>query len=143
MKTILLTGIFILFGIFAYSQSAVGVWRTIDDETGKAKSHVEIYENDQGKLEGKVIKILTPGKEDEKCTECSGQKKDQPINGMIVLWNLEKNGKSAWKNGKILDPNNGKEYKSKMTLKDENTLEVRGYIGFSLIGRTQTWHRVK
>lgn len=143
MKNGIILGIFMLFGVFAYAQSAVGIWKTIDDETNQPKSHVEIYKNDQGELEGKVVKILTEGKEDAKCTQCSGDLKDQPIQGLQIIRGLKADGKDAWKGGYILDPNNGKEYKCKMTLKDENTLDVRGFIGFSLLGRTQTWHRVQ
>lgn len=143
MKKTILTALFFLFGLFIYAQSPIGVWKTIDDETKEEKSYVEIYEADNGNLEGKVVKILTPGREDAKCFACSGKNKDQPINGMKILWGLKKSDAENWKNGHILDPNNGKEYKSKIYLKDENTLEVRGYIGFSLIGRTQTWYRVE
>lgn len=141
MKKLLFFPLFFLLGFVGFSQSPVGVWKTIDDETGEAKSHVEIYENSKGRLEGKVIKILTPGREDAVCDQCDGDLKNQPINGMQILRGLEKKG-SEWKNGYILDPNNGKEYKAKISLKDANTLDVRGYIGISLIGRTQTWHRV-
>lgn len=142
MKKLLTTTLFFLFGLFIYAQSPIGTWKTIDDNTGDEKSYVEIYEADNGKLEGKVVKILTPGREDRKCTECRGDKKDQPIVGLVIIRDMEKNG-SEWKNGYVLDPENGKEYKCKMSLQDENTLDVRGYIGFSLMGRTQTWQRIE
>lgn len=142
MKNTIFTGLLLFLGFVCLAQSPIGTWKTIDDETGEAKSHVEIYETSSGKLEGKVIKILTPGKEAAKCENCSGDLKNRPIKGMVILRDLEKKG-NEWKNGYILDPNNGKEYKSKMSLKDDNTLEVRGYIGISLIGRTQTWERIK
>lgn len=142
MKKILFAGIMICFGALLFGQSPVGTWKTIDDETGDAKSYVEITQASNGTLQGKVVKILTPGKENKKCTDCKGAKKDKPILGMEILWGLEKDG-DGWSGGKILDPNKGKEYKCKMSLKDNNTLDVRGYIGFSLIGRTQTWYRVE
>lgn len=142
MKTLITSAVFLLFSLFIYAQSPIGIWKTIDDETGKEKSYVEIYKTDNDKLEGKVVKILTPGREDRKCTACKGDKKDKPINGLVIIRDIEKDGDS-WKNGYILDPENGKEYKCKMTLQDKNTLDVRGFIGFSLIGRTQTWHRVE
>ncbi len=125
-----------------YAQSPIGTWKTIDDETGKEKSYVQIYETKSGKLQGKVVKILTPGKENAKCTDCKGDNKDKPINGMVILWGLEKDG-SSWSGGHILDPNKGKQYKCKINLKDANTLEVRGFLGVSLLGRTQTWYRVE
>lgn len=142
MKKNILTLLLFITGIFLYAQSPVGFWKTIDDETGKEKSIVEIYEVDKGKLEGKVVKILTPGKEDATCINCKGDKKDKPITGMIILWDLEGSGDN-WKGGKILDPNNGKTYKCKLSLKDENTLDVRGFLGISLLGRTQTWYRTE
>ena len=142
MKKLILAGFIFLFGVIAYAQSAVGTWKTIDDKTGKEKSYVQIYETKSGKLQGKVVKILTPGREDAKCTDCSGDNKDKPINGMVIMWGLEKDG-SNWSGGHILDPNNGKQYKCKISLKDANTLDVRGYLGVSLLGRTQTWYRVE
>lgn len=142
MKKLISTSLLLFLGLFIYAQSPIGVWKTIDDETGKEKSYVEIYKNESGNLEGKVVKILTPGHQDRKCKECKGSKKNKPIVGLVIIRDMDKEG-DTWKNGHILDPENGKEYKCKMTLKDEDTLDVRGYIGFSLIGRTQTWYRVK
>lgn len=142
MKKLLLTSFVLLFGVIAYAQSAVGTWKTVDDKTGKEKSHVKIYETKNGTLQGEVVKILTPGKENAKCTDCKGDKKDKPINGLTMLWGMKKDG-DGWTGGTILDPNSGKEYKCKMKLVDKNTLEVRGFIGVSLLGRTQTWTRVQ
>ncbi|MFV0304087.1 MAG: DUF2147 domain-containing protein [Moheibacter sp.] len=142
MKKLLITCFIFTIGILAYSQSPVGTWKTIDDKTGKEKSHVRIYETKSGKLQGEVVKILTAGKENITCTECKGDKKDKPIKGMVILWGLEKDG-DAWDDGRIMDPNSGKEYKCSMKLKNKNTLEVRGYLGVSLLGRTQTWVRVE
>ena len=124
-----------------FGQSPIGTWKTIDDETKQAKSYVEIFEKD-GKLYGKVTKILTKGKEDAKCTDCSGALKNKPILGMQILSGLKKDGKE-WNGGKIIDPNSGKEYKAKMSLNGNDKLDVRGFIGISLVGRTQTWQRVK
>jgi len=143
MKKIIFTSIFLLFNLILFAQTPLGTWKTIDDETKEEKSYVKIYESENGELEGKVVKILTPGKEDLTCEKCSGKNKNQPIKGMVILRGLKKSDAENWKGGHILDPNNGKEYKSKIKLKDENTLEVRGYIGLSVIGRTQTWYRVE
>lgn len=142
MKKSLLTCLILLIGIFAYSQSPVGTWKTIDDKTGKEKSYVRIYETKTGKLQGEVVKILTPGKEDAKCTECDGDNKNKPIKGLVILWGLEKDGKE-WSGGHILDPNSGKQYKASMKMSGSDKLEVRGYLGVSLLGRTQTWERVE
>ena len=122
----------------ALAQSPVGVWKTVDDETGKAQSHIELYEKD-GKLYGKIVDLLADPK-DSRCDKCKGKKKDQPIIGMEILWDLKKDGK-AWEDGTILDPANGKTYTAKVWLDSKDKLKVRGYIGF--VYRTQTWHRVK
>ena len=130
-----------LIGSLVFGQSPVGTWKTIDDETGKEKSYVEIYEKD-GKLYGKVSKILTKGKEDSKCEKCSGALKNKPIQNMVILYDLKKSG-NEWTGGKILDPNSGKEYKATVKLNGKDKLDVRGYVGISLVGRTQTWIKVK
>ncbi|MFV0190099.1 MULTISPECIES: DUF2147 domain-containing protein [unclassified Empedobacter] len=141
MKKSILFGLFFMLTSLMYAQSPIGTWKTIDDETKQAKSYVEIFEKD-GKLYGKVTKILTKGKEDVKCTDCSGALKNKPILGMQILSGLKKDGKE-WNGGKIIDPNSGKEYKAKMSLNGNDKLDVRGFIGISLVGRTQTWQRVK
>lgn len=141
MKKSILFGLFFMLTSLMYAQSPIGIWKTIDDETKQAKSYVEIFEKD-GKLYGKVTKILTKGKEDAKCTDCSGELKNKPILGMQILSGLKKDGKE-WNGGKIIDPNSGKEYKAKMSLNGNDKLDVRGFIGISLVGRTQTWQRVK
>ncbi len=125
----------------AFSQDVVGKWKTIDDDTGKAKSIVEIFE-DNGKIFGKISQILTPGEENKKCTECKGDLKDKPITGMLILKDLKKDVKE-WNGGTILDPNNGKVYKCYIVLENDNKLKVRGFIGFSIIGRTQYWYRME
>jgi uncharacterized protein (DUF2147 family) len=130
---------FCCLGLLASAQSITGTWKTIDDETGEAKSHVEIFAAD-GKYYGKVAKMLKSSP-DRKCDKCPGERKDQPILGMIVVVNmLEKKG--LWESGDILDPEKGKWYKCKMWLKDgdPNTLVVRGYLG--PFYRTQYWYRL-
>lgn len=121
------------------AQSPIGVWETIDDNTGKAKSYVEIYE-DNGKLYGKIKKIIDPAKQDRVCEKCTGDQKDQPVLGMQILTDMKKSGKT-WSGGKILDPESGSLYTCKIWLDGENTLKVRGYIAF--LYRTQTWNRIK
>jgi len=120
--------------------SAVGDWLTIDDKTGKPKSVVRISQI-QNELRGNVIKILDPAKQNDVCKKCKGANKDKPVMGMTFMWGLKKTGNS-WAGGAILDPENGKVYKAKMALLENGKkLNVRGFIGFSLIGRTQTWIR--
>ncbi len=142
MKKILLTSSLILLSVMAtFAQDVTGKWKTIDDETGKAKSVVEIYKQN-GKIYGKVVEIVDPAKRDATCKECPGSDKGKPIMGLIILKDLKKDGKE-YNGGTIMDPNNGKVYKSYIELDGANTLKVRGYIGFSLLGRTQTWTRVE
>lgn len=126
----------------AFSQmSPIGVWQAIDDNDGQATSHIEIFELD-GNLHGKIIKLLEK-EEGLLCEKCKGDKKNQPVVGMEILWQMKKDKENEWKGGKILDPENGKEYKCKIKLAEPDVLEVRGFIGFSLLGRTQKWLRYK
>jgi uncharacterized protein (DUF2147 family) len=128
---------------FASAQATpVGLWKTIDDETGKPKSLVRITEQN-GVYQGKVEKLFREPDQDQnpKCDKCEGVNKDQPILGMTILFNIKKEG-DEYSGGQILDPAKGKLYKSKMSLIENNKkLNVRGFIGFSLLGRTQTWIR--
>jgi len=140
MKKLILTIAF-LIPIFAFSQDIVGKWKTIDDGTGKAKSIVEIFKATDCKIYGKVYKILTVGEENKKCTVCTGAKKDKPIIGMLIVEKMSKDG-AEWNGGTIFDPNKNKTYKCYMALETSDKLKVRGFIGFSLIGRTQYWYRV-
>lgn len=121
------------------AQSAVGTWKTIDDEDGKVKSHITIQEVN-GKLVGTIAELIDP--ERTTCSACKGDKKDKPLIGMEILWDLNKTGDGQWAEGQIMDPKNGKTYKCKMELNGDNELQVRGFIGFSLLGRTQTWYRI-
>lgn len=125
----------------AGAQDIFGKWRTIDDETGEAKSIVHIYEKD-GKAYGKVIGIIDPEKQDAICSKCKEDdpRKGQRILGMEIIKGMEKSD-GQWDEGSILDPNNGKVYSCKIWVEDGH-LQVRGYIGFSLIGRTQVWEPV-
>lgn len=120
------------------AQSPVGVWKTIDDDTGEAKSHVQIYEQN-GQLFGKVVRLLKSAP-DRKCDKCPGERKNQPVLQMVVLENMRPKG-GYWQSGRILDPEKGKWYTCNLWLKDgdPNVLVVRGYIGPFF--RTQYWYR--
>ena len=129
-------------GAMAQDASPVGVWKTIDDETGKPKSLVRITESN-GELRGKIEKLFREAGEEQnpKCEKCEGSLKDQPVIGMTIITGMKKDG-SEYNGGHILDPNNGKVYKSKMSLiEGGKKLDVRGYIGVPMLGRTQTWVR--
>jgi len=136
---ILQTSLIILLNLFFQPDSIEGIWVTKDDETGKQKSEVLIYKKNE-KLYGKITKLLLPEDEGKKCINCKGKKKDQSIAGMIIIEDLQLND-HIWENGTILDPKSGKVYDCYIGFEDRNTLKVRGYIGFSLIGRTQIWKR--
>ncbi|SEK94632.1 Uncharacterized conserved protein, DUF2147 family [Roseateles sp. YR242] len=127
----------------AQASSPVGVWKTIDDETKQERSTVRISEVG-GVLVGKIEKITDPDKQTAKCEECSDDRKGQPILGMTIIRNVKKsNGDTAlWDGGDILDPSNGKVYKVRLRpVEGGKKLEVRGFIGMPLLGRTQTWVR--
>ncbi len=121
------------------AQDIVGKWKTIDDETGKPKSVVEIYKISDGRYFGKIVKLFREPGEDQnpKCTECKDGRKDKPIIGMIIITGMEKDGKE-YNDGEILDPKNGSVYDCKMWI-DKGNLNVRGYMGLSLLGRSQVW----
>ena len=126
---------------FAADASPAGVWKTIDDKTGQPKSIVEITEQN-GELTGKVKEVLQSEQgPNPVCKDCEGERKNQPVVGMTIIWGMKKDGEE-WSGGKILDPKNGKTYGCKMHLEDGGKkLEVRGFVGFSLLGRSQTWER--
>ena len=131
---------FLLFSSFTFSQSILGKWKSIDEETNKDESIIEIYQ-ENGKLYGKIIQLLDPQKKDAICENCKGSNKNKSIKGLVIINGLKKDG-NEWSGGKVLDPKNGKEYKCYITLKDNNTMKLRGYIGFSVFGRTAYWYRV-
>lgn len=119
------------------SEPPVGKWKTVDEKTGKAISEVELYQQD-GKLFGKVVGLAEPNTESGKpktCTKCSGADKDQPIVGLVILKGLSPSG-DRYKDGTILDPEDGKVYKAEVWV-DDGKLKVRGYLG--MFYRTQTW----
>jgi len=131
----------------AANDSPAGTWKTIDDATHQPKSIVEITEHD-GKFEAKIVELLNRSPEDIErdgdpalCTKCEGDKHNQPVVGMTIMWDVSRNG-DVWDGGRIMDPKNGKTYKVKLSLNEDGSqLDVHGYIGFSLLGRSQTWER--
>ena len=129
----------------AWGQSTpAGVWKTIDDATAKEKSLVRIVEAG-GVYTGKVEKILDPDSpKDATCKECKDDRKDKPVVGMTIIRNVKaSDDKAVFEGGDILDPNNGKVYSVRLKPIDNGSrLDVRGYIGTPLLGRTQTWIRV-
>lgn len=122
------------------STSPVGMWQTFDDKTGKARALVRIYDVG-GKLFGRIEQTFTPGGEHRVCVPCRDERKNQPVVGLVIIRNLERND-DEYTGGDILDPESGSVYRCKMHLEQGGSrLVLRGYIGFSLLGRTQTWQR--
>lgn len=151
MRLILWIGI-LLFGCFmtvvyadaGLANSPVGYWKTIDDVTGQPKSIVHIWKNADQMLFGQVIKIFPrPGEDPNKlCTACVGERRNQPIVGMVILSGLRAN-QNQWSNGQILDPENGKTYNCTVRVADNGQrLNVHGFIGIPILGRSQSWQRV-
>jgi uncharacterized protein (DUF2147 family) len=129
------------FSMSAMAADAAGRWKTIDDKTGKVKSIVEISKAANGTYSGKVVEVLYSERgPNPVCDKCSGSNKNKPVKGMTILWNLKADGANEWSGGTILDPANGKTYKSKAELQaGGNKLDVSGCIAF--ICRAQTWVR--
>lgn len=132
----------LLFASLSFAaDSPVGLWKTIDDKTNKPRSLVRIVE-ENGEYKGIVEKGLREDDNPERvCEKCDAPRKNQKIQGMTFMWGLKKDG-NEFKGGEILDPENGKIYRCKMKLVEGGKkLDVRGFIGIALIGRTQTWWR--
>jgi uncharacterized protein (DUF2147 family) len=113
----------------------------MDPDTGLKESVIQVYQKED-KIYGKIIEILKEEDKDKTCIECTGKDKNQPIEGLVIMRGLSKDG-DEWNGGQILDPKNGKLYKCYVTLDGNNKLKLRGYIGISLIGRTEYWYRMQ
>jgi len=124
--------------------SPIGLWKTIDDDTHQEKSLVRIKE-ESGALVGRIEKLLDPSDPpDARCDKCSDERKNQPVVGLTILRGVKRNADQPerWDGGDILDPDNGKVYRVRLEPQDQGRkLEVRGYIGTPLLGRSQIWVR--
>lgn len=142
MRKMLFVWLSMLIGLQALAQNnqnIVGKWTTVDDETGEAKSIVEVFQKADGKYYGKISKLLIRP-DNDKCVQCKDDRKNQPLLGLEIIRGITRKG-SEFSGGTITDPKNGKTYKCIITRKGDELL-VRGYVGFSFIGRTQTWKLV-
>lgn len=135
-------GLLLAVSAMAATGSPVGTWTQVDDATHKPKSIVQITQQPDGTLQAVVKQVLYSRQGTHPvCDKCSGTRHNQPVDGMVVMWGVKKDG-DVWDGGRILDPANGKVYKVKLTLADGGAkLDVRGYIGMPMLGRTQTWLR--
>ena len=122
------------------TDSPVGLWKTIDDKTGRARSLVRIYE-ESGRVFGRIERGVDPRESERRCNLCTDERRDQPLRNMVILRNL-KPADGEYVDGDILDPDNGKVYRCKVWLEDGGKkLVVRGFLGAPLFGRSQTWER--
>ncbi|ADQ81735.1 DUF2147 domain-containing protein [Riemerella anatipestifer] len=138
MKKLIFATMALMFSAMSHAQIE-GKWKTIDDETGQAKSIVEIFKKSDGKYYGKVVQLLIKPA-DPNCSLCKDDRKGKPILGMEVIRGIKKDG-NTFDGGTITNPKNGKVYKCSIE-REGNKLNVRGYIGISIAGRTQVWHKV-
>jgi len=141
-----LLAVLLAAGVGIAHASPVGLWKTIDDASDQETAVVRIEERD-GRLVGEIVEVLdTEARPDAVCGRCTDDRKDAPIVGLAIIRDVEPNGsaKGPWDGGEILDPNNGKTYRLRLALGDDGrTLQVRGYVGRPMFGRTQVWHRVE
>ena len=133
--------------VAAGEATAVGYWKTIDNDTGKTLSYVRLWE-DKGKLIGKVVKQFPQPngeKAQEICTECPGAQKGKPVLGMIFLWGFvrDKEAPRKWIDGKVLNPGDGRTYNAEVTVSEDGmTLSLYGYIRLLVkVGGTSVWKR--
>jgi uncharacterized protein (DUF2147 family) len=127
----------------AQEPSAVGLWEQVDERSGRAESWFKITERN-GIYEGAIVKIFPKPGDDENwvCDKCEGAEKGAPVLGLKLIKGMRRNG-MGYENGTIMDPRDGSVYRALMTLSpDGQHLEVRGYLGISLFGRSQTWNRL-
>ena len=124
-----------------WGQSILGKWKTVDDLSGKEKGIVEIFEY-KNKIYGRIVEIFEADKKHLKCEKCEGEDKNKPILGLAIIKGMKKKD-DVYEGGKIVDPKNGKSYNCRITPEGKDKLIVRGYIGITLFGRSQTWIRHK
>lgn len=121
------------------AKAPLGIWTTIDEKTGKKRSEIRLS-MEHNELSGKIIRVYPEAGDTGICKACPGKFKNQPIQGLNFLWGLKEDKHGSWHDGEILDPKSGKIYRAKMTQRGDK-LYVRGYVGLSLLGRTQIWVR--
>ncbi|WP_452223443.1 DUF2147 domain-containing protein [Lacinutrix chionoecetis] len=136
-----LLALVLLASFLGNAQDVFGEWTTVDDNTKEKKSVVEIFKRD-GKVYGKIVEIFDDSKRDLPCIYCDGADYNKPILGLEIIKNLQKDGE-YYKKGTVVNPENGKVYKLRLALDEDNPdlLQVRGYVGFFY--QTQYWERVK
>jgi len=146
MRKLLYFVIFLPYFAFAAALSPVGYWQQINEANNQPQSIIEIWQEENGSLSGKILGLYpVKGRELQKyCTKCSDARRDQPIIGMTILQNMRvSTDPLTWVGGEILDPKAGSLYRCRLNLaKNDQILNVRGYLGVPLLGRSQAWHRL-
>lgn len=134
------------FAVRSFAQAPdatpAGLWQTFDDDTHAPKALVEISEH-AGNLSGRIVKLFTAAGDDPdpRCMDCSGERRGRRVTGMTILWDFHRHG-DRWNGGEVLDPEDGSVYHATLRLRDGGEhLEVRGYLGIPLLGRSQVWKR--
>lgn len=135
----LIIALTLVFASNIYAQDVFGVWATLDKNTGKPTSNIKIFKATNGKVYGKIVKIMDPKAQNDVCTKCKGDKKDQPILNLVIITDLTKDG-NEYKNGKITDTRDGKVYDCAIWV-ENGDLKLRGYWG--IFYQTETWVRVE
>lgn len=139
MKKAIFTCVVLAMTISLNAQTIFGKWENRDADTGEIDSIIEVYKKG-GKAYAKIVQVTDPTKQDAVCDKCTGKNKNVKIVGMDILTGLSKDG-DEWSGGTIVDARDGKEYKCFIKLVNKNKLKIRGYIGFSLFGKTVHWYR--
>jgi uncharacterized protein (DUF2147 family) len=127
----------------AAEPTAIGLWEQVDESSGKAESWFKISERN-GVYEGAIVKIFFKPGEDENwvCSKCEGAERNAPVLGLRLIKGMQRSG-ASYENGTIMDPRDGSVYRALMKISpDGQKLEVRGYLGISLFGRSQIWNRL-
>jgi uncharacterized protein (DUF2147 family) len=150
---VLLIAVLVLFNATAWAApapaagepSAIGLWEQVDEKSGQAESWFRIVEKD-GVYTGTIVKMFAkpgdPPPESFRCTKCEGAEKDAPVLGLALIKAMKRNGLS-YEGGTIMDPRDGTVYRALMNLSpDGKKLEVRGFLGYAVFGRSQTWNRL-
>ena len=141
MKQLLFILVFFVTTTSISSQTIFGTWNSKNEKTGEIDSVIEVYQENE-KAYAKVIEIKDPKRQNLLCIACEGENEGKKILGLNILTGLEKD-EDEWSGGNILDPRNGKIYKCYIKLVKHNKLKLRGYIGFSLFGKTAYWERAE
>jgi uncharacterized protein (DUF2147 family) len=148
LQKLMIAGVIGLVGVAGFSlqaaePTALGLWEQVDENSGKAESWFKVTERN-GTYEGTIVKIFFKPGEDENwtCDKCEGADRGKPVLGLMLIKGMKRNGLD-YENGTIMDPRDGSVYRALMRLApDGQKLEVRGYLGFSFLGRSQVWNRL-